>query len=354
MRTGRALGVVVAWSLACGGGDPARDALVAEGVEVRELAPDGDGWRWAGVRGGDRFCQGRVRPGPGLGPLRLPATFSDEACDAVGSPVERAWTCDHRDDGFACRDAGLALQQAGDPAALPLLERACGLGEGAGCRLAGLAHRHGKLGVPVDERAAADWLERGCNLSDDRACLQSAKGQIPPDDALGCGVDVRSWYRRGGRECQSAWAAWEAGCPGGDPAAARRLWQASCDAGLLEGCRAYGHALVAGIGGPPEVEQGAAVFRRGCYAEPPDDEACVEFGLTKVDSGDPTGGPEALAAFQKACAAGLSLGCRDVGLMLRDGLLGVFPDGTESKRAFQKGCDGGDEPSCKVPGVVRP
>lgn len=344
------VGVVGVASLACGGGDPAGDALVAAGVEVRGLEPDGDGWRWAGVRGA-QFCQGHLVVGVGLGPLRLPPQFTGEACDPVGGAVELAWTCEHEERGAACRDAGVLLQQARDSAALPLLEKACSLGEGAGCRLAGIAHRHGQLGAVRDASASADWLERGCNLGDDRSCLQ--RGRWPAGDGLGCDTDAQQWYRRGGAESKAAWADQEAGCEGGDPAKARSLWKEACDGGSLEACRKYGYALVDGVGGHPSFEEGVAVFHRGCRAEPPDLQACIDFGLTLMATGDPVSGPKALAAFQKACDAGVAVGCRDVGVVLRDGLAGVAPDGVAARVAFQKGCDGGDDEACRVPGIVR-
>jgi TPR repeat protein len=339
--------------LACGGGDPAGDALVADGVAVREVTAEGDAWRWAGTRG-DRFCTGRVTPGLGLGPLRLPATFADEVCDPVGGTVDLAWTCEHRDDGASCRDAGLLLQREGAPAALPLLERACGLGEGAGCRLAGVAHRSGGLGAPRDAGVASGWLEKGCNLSDDRACAFRGALAATPENPLGCGTDADKWYRRGGPESKVAWGEQLAGCPDGDPSRARGLWKEACEGGSADGCRTYGYALRDGVGGPIELGGAAEVFRGRCHAEPPDLQACVDYGLTLVETGHPDGGPRALAAFQKACDAGNPLGCRDVGVMLREGQLGVHADGAGARLAFQKACDGGDADSCGEPGVTPP
>jgi TPR repeat protein len=341
--------------LACGGlGGSVEAELAAQGItaEVVEEDPAG-GFRWVGSRA-DQFCTGHADLGAGVGPVRTAPTLSREQCDPRGGPRERAWTCEHRDDPFACRDGGLLLQRAGDPAALPLFERACSLGEGAGCRFAGVTHRTGQLGAARDDEAAADWFERGCNLSDDRACLQRGLLLATDPEHLGCGTKAVEWYRRGGPESKDAWARQLAQCPDGDPVKARALWLEACKTGSLQACRSYGYALVDGIGGPVDLPAAIDHFRRGCRNEPPDLEACVEFGLALVASRDPSGGPRALAAFQQVCDAGIAVGCRNVGVMLRDGQLGVVGDGAGARFAFQKACDGGDAPSCDEPGVVAP
>lgn len=354
MRKAVALvGGAVLGALACGGGDPAGDALRADGVAAREVVADGAGFRWAGDRG-DRFCTGRLIPGAGVGPLRVAARFEDESCEAAGGPKDLAWVCDRRDDGPSCREAGAALQRARDPAALPLLERACSLGEGLGCRLAGVARREGGLGADRDADAAGGWLERGCNLSDDRSCALRGRLFGTETNPLGCGTDAERWYRRGGAESKAAWAEQLAGCPDGDPPRARALWREACAGGATDACRAFGYALLDGVGGRADVGGGAEVFRQLCHREPPDPQACVDYGLALVATGHPDGGPRALAAFQKACDGGLAVGCRDAGVMLRDGQLGVAADGATAGIAFRKGCDRGDGPSCAEVGTAPP
>jgi TPR repeat protein len=78
--------------------------------------------------------------------------------------------------GGGCRTLALRFQTS-DPKRIPLLEKACVLGDGIGCMGLGAAYLHGNQGAPKDAKKAKEALTKACTLGEQSSCERVA--QLP-------------------------------------------------------------------------------------------------------------------------------------------------------------------------------
>jgi TPR repeat protein len=226
--------------------------------------------------------------------------------------------------------AGCATPQAGpastDPAAAPApglapgSEARCGRADPVACRSLGRAHLLGQ-GAPRDDRLAAAYTLKGCELGDTAACsdlgVLSAIGRgVSQGDARAAALSRRACEGGFALACSNLGVLTVEGAnvlslrpdeagDGGTKTA--RYFKAACDAGVPEGCLNWGTVVEAGGLVPKDAPAAARALRRACDAGLA--LACHRLGLlwTRYPALAPDGSPAELHAT--ACAAGIAPAC---------------------------------------------
>jgi TPR repeat protein len=166
----------------------------------------------------------------------------------------------------------------------------------------------------------------------------------------------------------------------------RELYDKSCQGGYLNGCASFGSALVAGIGGPPDIKRGIAVLEHNCKENPV---GCRELGIVYDDPdfgatnkvrarqlfaracegndgwgceyygqylgkgiGGPKDQPKARTLHEKACDLDIYFACVSLGEMLANGW-GGEADYAKAQEVLDRACKGGDERGCKGLAILR-
>lgn len=144
---------------------------------------------------------------------------------------EQACVVDH---SLGCFNLGVARNKAGDAAgAQQGFIRACELGRGVGCDVAGLALYTGD-GVTKDPAAARTLFEQACAAKEEPRCFNLA---LAHDEG------------NGGPE---------------DAAKARQYYEPACAADHPGACNNLGLLHSEGRGGPKDIEQARLLFQRAC------------------------------------------------------------------------------------------
>ncbi|MDP2345722.1 MAG: hypothetical protein Q8O67_32565 [Deltaproteobacteria bacterium] len=117
----------------------------------------------AGCRGGNGdACSGLRRLG--VDPAEL------KASGEVERAAEDGWACQKKSDGYACHQAALRLEKAGDrKSARPLFEFGCSAGQTRSCR-ALMAYYEKAWGGPENMDGSIAAATRACALGDDMVC----------------------------------------------------------------------------------------------------------------------------------------------------------------------------------------
>lgn len=369
--------------LGCGGGvEAVRADLEKGGLTVLEVKPreasSGEAYEYAGHRDG-QFCIGDVgSSGTSLGCISSTSGTSFETCSTGGGLLERGWRCAHLSDGSACNDAGVAMYKDDKPDAYANFVQGCEFGYADACRNAGVIDRDGLLGRKADLVNAGKWFELGCDKGSGLACAQRGAMLSTGEHKHGCGTDALRWFERsvanypvGANEV----GAYHDNCPDGDALKAREAFKTACDAGLGMACRNLSLMLEFGRGGAADLPASVAMLETACAAKEPstkacndraegkepaeaalwfgkacdagDLDACLDFAVSLVRADANDRGADAIAASKKACDGGKAVGCRNLGVLLRDGLLGGTKSPDEARPHLQKACDLGDQPACK-------
>ncbi|HRG99373.1 MAG TPA: hypothetical protein PLR99_24170, partial [Polyangiaceae bacterium] len=298
----------------------------------------------------------------------------------------------------ACAALGRALAFPVDPAGrdlkqgIPLLERACA--EGHGCAVLGALK---DLGTPGLARDASAYFDAACKeppVSSEQLldcgfaiahALEGPPGRSPP--ARLAPLRASPWRARceaaGGDLCALAWldpatspseqrASLERGCDGGsslacnnlgamraeglgglqpNPALAREAFERACTAGEPAGCNNLAFVDGGLSATPRRGPRGAAVYKLRCGG--PFQVGCAGWGprVDVVPHGTPTSHAQAAAALERACAAGLTTGCVNLGAFLYTGRA-VPRDRPRAEKLFAEACFRGDASACGEQGAA--
>ena len=267
----------------------------------------------------------------------------------------------------ACAQHGYVLMNAGNGAALKVLQRGCDRGSGTACTHLGYLYATGTL-VGKDDLRSIDFYTRGCNAGDARGCYN--KG-LMHDDGRGTAMSETS-----------AAVAYEQACNGGvstactnlgylyerglgvmkDLTRAAELFRrgcegSPCEAPNLQGCVNLGDAYRDGIGVAEDPARAAEIFRTTCEREAtPDDtdtetdrvHACVLLGALEINgTGVPRDAERGLARSLDGCNRRDAFGCFNVAVLYTH--RGDYP---RAATYYEKACDGGDAEGCYELGLL--
>jgi TPR repeat protein len=218
--------------------------------------------------------------------------------------------------------SGAAQAQAVAPSSTlaPGTDARCGRADPVACRTLGRAYLLGQ-GVAQDDRLAAAFTLKACELGDAAACsdlgVLSAIGRgVPQGDARAVALSRRSCEGGFALACSNLGVLTVEGAnvlslrpdelgEGGSKTA--RAFKAACDAGVPEGCLNWGTVVEAGGLVAKDAPAAARALRRACDAGLA--LACHRLGLlwTRYPSVAPDASPASLHAT--ACAAGIAPAC---------------------------------------------
>lgn len=385
-------GAVGGLSLGGGSEDDARAWLEERGGEILSLAPDqdGSGYEYTIWRDGAR-CTGTLHISRGLTETstshvetcggratddqfrRECALGSASSCQELGlriadtNPAEALAYfrrgCE-RNLAPACTNAAVTLQHMGhDDEAITMSQRACDMGDPIGCGNLGLflLHMEGRVISPELAQQAKTYLELACagghHISCGKLAWEVSFGRVLEHDEVrarslfdgACEAHVFSSCAdlailvRGGR--------------GGPPDDARALMLATraCEGGHFPlSCRMQGELEEAR--GPGFNLAAVDAFKTACALEEVSRDvagACVQAGLHLYGRADPKPLQEIAALWTRACDRDDADGCRNMGVIHRDGELGP-PEADTTISFFQRACNLGYEPACRERGVIPP
>lgn len=165
--------------------------------------------------------------------------------------------------------------------ALNRLDASCERGEGAACRLSGLAWMQGRVSDLLPESGAGGSpfargmvkLTAGCAAGDGLSCWEEARRYLK-----GLGTPI-------------------------DEAAARRVFGLGCAAGHLESCVDEGLLAEKGRGGAADPARAEANYAGACEAG--DGRGCTKLGLVRQAAD----GAEGLRLLERGCELKFEAGC---------------------------------------------
>lgn len=183
---------------------------------------------------------------------------------------------------------------------------------GGACRLLGFLYMRGRAPAVKDDRKAAEYLGRGCDLKELQACVDMGDlayriGQYPR---------ARSAFRNG------------------------------CDLGNGVACVRYTHMMDEGVGGPKDPTTATTWYRTSMAKLQPlcppsgwaDGLACAWIGwMYENGKGVTKDLPRALAAFRAGCTTGQGDACLGLGRALDEGYSGAA-DRDGANRAYDRAC----------------
>jgi TPR repeat protein/tRNA A-37 threonylcarbamoyl transferase component Bud32 len=272
------------------------------------------------------------------------------------------------------------------PGAVELLTRACDAGRG--CAMLGTLRELGTPGVTKD---VAHYFDGACTSNKGGAverlscafalahALEGPKGKSLPEelapqarglsmrdecdsdpDACGLGwltleqgsADLRKLYERGcdagsSLACNNLGTFQAEGIAGleANPTLARERFQAACDAGEAAACNNLGFVAGGFVATVRNGPRGALVYKLRCSG--PFQVGCAGWGdsVKTVPAGTPVNATDAAAAFQRACDAGLTTACVNLGALVYIGR-GVTRDRARAEKLFADTCFRGDPSAC--------
>ena len=233
---------------------------------------------------------------------------------------EKACALDQRD---GCLGAGLlySLDRATQAKSLPLLEKACKLGETLACTYA-KRMRGDTQGAKQDLAATTAGVYAQLIAGWQKGCDKGVAG-----DCWNLG-DIYHLGRRAPRDLPRAASYFEKGCTLGNG----------------KSCNSLGGFHDEGKLGPPDHARAAALYVKACDAG--DADGCFNLGVSSASGeGVPTDNARAAASFGKACDGGELRGCVNAGIWYFKGQ-GVPADKARARRYFKRACDGGDKNGC--------
>jgi hypothetical protein len=218
----------------------------------------------------------------------------------------------------------LALVLSAAPFDEPTHAARCGRGFAADCRDLGRAYLVGE-GGRSDDRLAAAYLTRACEMGDPAACadlgvLYAVGRGLPQSDERSVALSRRACEQSNALACSNLGALLAEGVapaasggPGEDGAtSALRLFRKACDAGAAEGCTNLGAAHEAGRGSTPrDLPAAARMLRRGCDGG----FALACHRLAGLVFASPSLGPglEVKDLARRACRGGVGAACLALG-----------------------------------------
>lgn len=230
--------------------------------------------------------------------------------------------------------------------------RGCELGNRTSCSNAGLMTFNGR-GTDEDHAAAARLWELACDQNDPRACEMLGEcyrdgDGVEQDLARAGALFERACNAEDGVACTNFGALVLGGRIDGteDPARAFTFYERGCEHGSMGGCRLMAVLLSEGRGVEVDPARALALYRRACEGD--DRIACLDGGLMLHEGrgGTPPDREAALASFERACRLGHGIGCRNVGVYHRDGVV-VARNRDLAREHFEHACELGDQPACR-------
>lgn len=122
-----------------------------------------------------------------------------------------------------------------------------------------------------------------------------------------------------------------------------KAYQRSCDLGYVQACHAGGNYLSYVRGNPPDYQQVASLFRKGCDGEIM--ESCTELAWLYHQGRIQKSVAKAARLYRKACDGSEMAACYLLGRLYRDGA-GVGRNRTKSAVLFRKACEGDRPKAC--------
>ncbi len=366
--------------------DDARELLARENeLTDIEVTPLGNGaFEFTGRKGFD-VCTGNLTLAGGFGsqtsdvsmscglptdPEQLEAVCREGSAEACDESCEHLRLAEEVDWGriaaiarrgcelggaSSCFYLGVTSERGDDAdlaAALRAYDRACEGGSTTACHNAGLMHFNGR-GCEADPAIAAERWQAGCEGGFARAC--EVLGESYRD---GTGVE---------QDAQRARQLFESACEDGIGSGCNNLgslylqghlgerdgprslpfFERGCDLGIVVGCRVAGELLEGNDGVQANPARAVTLLARACDAEEGDGDACAHLGLLRHEGaeGVPVDEAAALRRFERACTLRDRFGCRNAGIIFRDGI-GTERDEAQWRRHFEQACDLGDEGAC--------
>lgn len=191
--------------------------------------------------------------------------------------------------------------------------------------------------VPPPERRTAPKTSRGvtpvdADCADEAAC----RARCDAGDVKGCaglGAVLRGALTAGkvSPEGEQALAAFDRACAGGH----------------APSCVAAGEMWFQALGVARDGDKAAVLFEKACAAGEP--AGCNDMGIVLSDRKE---GAKAATFYAKACTETSALGCVGLGLLSRDGR-GVKKDPAAARVYFQKACKAGVSVGCKLADTVK-
>ncbi len=130
----------------------------------------------------------------------------------------------------------------------------------------------------------------------------------------------------------------------GDFAAAATAYGHACELGDGASCFARG-VLLRGRVEPPDENGSHEAFAKACERDIAD--GCAQLGTDQLTGVGGDANPEGgRATLQRACSAGSGLACHNLGVVVRDGVLGATKDAAAAFALFESGCRLGRGASC--------
>ena len=183
-------------------------------------------------------------------------------------------------------------------------------GSGPECNSAGLDYRDGLSGKMKDDRMAAAYFKRGCELGEGGAC-----SDLGYASQRGIGIPL-------------------------DLAQSANLYRIGCEKGSSLACGNFGISLRDGIGIGADRLASRPFFERACVGG--QGFACDSIGhLVQDGNGIPVDLTASAAWFVKACELKDAHACSDAGWAYAKGR-GVPADVVRGKLLLDKGCQGGN------------
>ncbi|TAK32196.1 MAG: sel1 repeat family protein [Myxococcaceae bacterium] len=286
-------------------------ACVEEGVLLYEPPPPLRDRR----RAGELFARGCAAGLPlGCGNLSV---FQDQELHDPASAILSARRACELGNRESCWSLG-AMRLAADPGeARRSFERSCSLGSVPGCgRLAVFRVSHDP---PAVQPALVEPLGRACAVDDTPSCY--VHGVLLRDGVGGAG----------GRR---------------DAAGAQRSFARGCDLRDERGCLSLGVMRFAAATSQAERVAALGLVQRACDLGSL--RACAAVGTELAQgTGVPRDLPRAELSLRRSCDGGEALGCRDLAVFIRDGVIGGGPQ--RAQELFRRACAGGDTPACGEP-----
>lgn len=343
----------------CVSEEQARESLASDGMtdvvltETRSSWNSGE-WSFTARDPIGRDCTGIVQVdwSPGGGDWG-----AESDCALPTDPERLAAICTSGALPDACAFAARSYRDGeGAPAdatrSFTLAATGCAAGSAASCFYEGYAHIHA-AGTPLDEEAALRCYRAACDGGEQAACDNLGDLLLAGGDQVGalaaydrgCGIgSARSCHERA-----AVILLQHAERPAAEVAEAAALEVRECEAAAVstwqaEACNNAGYVLEHGVGVAVELGRANVLYQRGCDAGSA--MACLSLGNLMYAAVPPQTVP-ALATFRRACEGRNAVGCRNVGVVLRDGGEGVARDADAARAMFEQACALGDVPSCE-------
>lgn len=239
--------------------------------------------------------------------------------------------------------------------AVPLMTKACDLGNPAGCTALGEMYQNSQ-GIARDDSKAVSLYRKACDGGNARGCsnlgwmTESGRG-VEKDQ-----VKAVSFYRKAcnagnGMGCELLGIMYLNGKGvAKDESEAVTLARKACNAGYARGCHDLGWVYETGKIVPQDYSQAIAFNRKAC--DEGDAMGCNSLGLYYAGGkGVSQDNDQAVAFYQQACDGKLPVACANLGWMYQNGK-GVSQDAVRAVALYHQACDGGFAGGCTSLGLA--